>query len=55
MERVVEGTGPEPYRGFVDDTRRRAWLKRRSSAVKDPSFDTTSTIAKLVRPKSQHR
>jgi hypothetical protein len=28
---------------------------QRTSAMKDPSFDTTSTTAQLVRAKGQHR
>jgi hypothetical protein len=34
---------------------RRMGCFQRSSAMKDPSFDTTSTTAQLVRAKGQHR
>jgi hypothetical protein len=41
--------------GVLLDPRRVLACFQRSSTTKDPSFDTTSTTAQLVRAKSQHR
>lgn len=54
MQRSV-GCDHKCLGGVLLDPRRLLACFQRSSTTKDPSFDTTSTTAQLVRAKGQHR
>jgi hypothetical protein len=44
----VSRVGPEPYRAVVDDTRRRAWLKRRLD-IEARAYAGADPKVKLIR------